>query len=442
MKAIRWISTNENVQWEEMDLAAVQTEAYGDTLEMTGTTDQVVDGFGGCFNELEWRALSHLPPTDRANLFEELFDPDKGCRFRICRLPVGANDYSLEWYSLDEHPDDYAMDHFTIDRDKNCLIPFIKEALAHQPDLKLFASPWSPPTWMKFPRAHNHGTMIWTKEIRDAYALYFLKFVQSYAEEGVRIDQIHVQNEPMSDQKFPSCVWTGEQFRVFIRDHMGPLFEANGIDTDIWLGTINGPEVDHRFLHTGYDQYSNLVLSDPAARKYIKGVGYQWCGKYAMQQTHMAWPEMKLMQTENECGDGSNSWAYAHYIFNLFRHYLVNGASAYVYWNMVLEPEGRSTWGWKQNAMVTVEPETGRMIFNPEFYVMKHFSHFIDAGAVRMEAKGHWAGNAVVFRNPDGNIVAVVGNGLDRARAFSFKAEGETVSLELPPMSWNTIVFE
>mgnify|MGYP001811335259 CR=1 FL=1 len=124
------------------------------------------------------------------------------------------------------------------------------------------------------------------------------------------------------------------------------------------------------------------------------------------------------------------------------RHYHVNGASAYVYWNMVLEPEGRSTWGWKQNAMVTVDPGTGKMVFNPEFYVMKHFSHFIDPGAVRLETKGHWAGNAVAFRNPDGRRIVVVGNGLGRTRNITLASAGETVAFELPPMSWNTFVLE
>jgi len=444
-KNIRWVSTTEQKQWKEMQVQVSQENpgsgSTPDTLEVTQETDQTMDGFGGCFNELEWRALSYLSESDQNVLFKELFDPNEGCRFRVGRLPVGANDYALEWYSLNETADDYKMEHFSIDRDKKCLIPFIQKAKALQPALSLFASPWSPPTWMKYPRAHNYGTMIWKKEILEAYALYFLKFAQAYETEGLPIHQIHIQNEPMSDQKFPSCIWTGEQFKEFIRDYMGPLFKEHGMNTEIWLGTLNGPEVDSRFLYTGYDQYANLVLSDVEARKYITGVSYQWCGKYAMQQTHMSWPEMKLMQTENECGDGKNTWEYAHYVFNLFRHYLVNGASAYVYWNMVLEPEGPSTWGWKQNSMVTVNPETAKMTFNPEFYVMKHFSHFIDVGAVRYVTKGHWAGNSVVFKNPDGQTVIVVGNGMKKDRDIVIIIDGETQHFCLPAMSWNTIVI-
>lgn len=388
-----------------------------------------------------WVALQKLNPGEREKVFTELFHPEGSLRFNFCRLPVGANDYALEWYSLNETDGDYEMRHFSIDRDRRILIPYIKEALKYRSDMKLFASPWSPPTWMKFPKAHNHGTMIWEKKVLEAYALYFLKFVQSYTAEGITINQIHVQNEPMSDQKFPSCIWTGEQFREFIRDYMGPLFEKNGMETEIWLGTLNGPEVDHRYLYTGYDQYANLVLSDPEARKYIRGVSYQWCGKYAIQQTHMSWPELKLMQSENECGDGQNTWEYAAYIFNLFRHYFINGVNSYIYWNMILLPEGASTWGWKQNALFTVDPETGSVIYNPEFYVMKHFSHFVKQGAKRLGIKGHWAGTSVVFENPDGQIVLIVGNGLPRERSITYRGGSGEKSFLLKPYSFNTIIF-
>lgn len=437
---IKWVSTTEQQQWEENK---IELSAEGnDTLELTGDSFQTIDGFGGCFNELGWIALSQLDEEKKNEIFSELFDKEKGCKFNFCRLPVGANDYSAEWYSYNENDGDYNMEKFSIERDKHYLIPYIKKAMELQPDLKLFASPWSPPTWMKFPRAYNHGTLIWEKKNLEAYALYFLKYVKAYEAEGININQIHVQNEPMSDQKFPSCIWTGEQFREFIRDYMGPLFEKNEIDAEIWLGTLNGPETDSRFLATTYDKYANAVLSDEEARRYIKGVSYQWAGKYGIQQTYLSYPELKYMQSENECGDGTNTWEYARYIFNLYRHYFSNGVGSYIYWNMVLELEGRSTWGWKQNSMITIKPETKEVIYNPEFYVMKHFSHFVKKGAVRLGIKGHWAGNSTAFKNPDGEIVLVVGNGLTRPRSFTFKGEDKKLTLELKPLSFNTIIIK
>ncbi|HEX2950909.1 MAG TPA: glycosyl hydrolase [Armatimonadota bacterium] len=438
-QTIQWIETTPECPWNHRDISTQGTAR--DTLEITGEEGQVIDGFGGCFNELGWIALTHLPEAERARIFDRLFAPDGDLRFTQCRLPVGANDYSAEWYSYSEVADDYAMEHFSIERDRHYLIPYIKEAYRRQPQLRLFASPWSPPTWMKFPRAYNHGTLIWEKENLQAYALYFLKFIQAYAAEGITIHQLHVQNEPMSDQKFPSCVWSGEQFRDFIVNYLGPLFDTHHCDTEIWLGTLNGPETDNRMLYTGYDQYANLVLSDPQALAYIKGVSYQWAGKFAIQQTSASYPELRYMQSENECGDGTNTWEYARYIFNLFRHYLSNGVNSYIYWNMVLEPGGRSTWGWQQNALMTIDAKAEMVTINPEYYVMKHYSHFIQPGAVRLVTRGHLTGNAVVFRNPDGAIVAVVGNGLPHARCFTFKAANREFTAELRPYSFNTFVI-
>lgn len=437
---IRWISTTREKQWEQKEVSPIP--AREDTLEMTGERHQTVEGFGGCFNELGWIALNKIGEEAKQQILDELFDPENGCKFNFCRMPVGANDYSAQWYSYNEVAEDYEMRHFSIERDRSYLIPYIKEAQKRRPDMKLFASPWSPPTWMKFPRAYNHGTIIWEERILKAYALYFLKFVKAYEVEGIKINQIHVQNEPMSDQKFPSCIWTGEEFREFIANYMGPLFEKEGLDTEIWLGTLNGPEVDHRFLHTMYDDYANLVLSDPDARKYIKGVSYQWQGKNALQQTYQSWPEMRLMQSESECGDGNNTWEYARYVYYLFRHYFTNGVNSYIYWNMVLEPGGMSTWGWHQNSLITVRPDTKEVVYNPEFYLMKHFSYFVKPGAVRMGTRGHWSGSSVVFENPDGEIVIIVCNGMNKKRTFTFKGNGKEMTVELKPFSFNTLTVQ
>lgn len=101
----------------------------------------------------------------------------------------------------------------------------------------------------------------------------------------------------------------------------------------------------------------------------MSGVGYQWAGKGAVQRTHQSWPDLRLLQTESECGEGSNTWEYAHYVFTLLHHYLSNGVNGYVYWNMVLPPGGRSTWGWPQNSMLTVDATLQTVTYNPEFYV-------------------------------------------------------------------------
>jgi len=265
---VQWVSTTEKTPWENLNVACAEPSA--DTLELSGEKYQYIEGFGGCFNEQGWDVLSALDQNERDKVFEELFHMEKGCKFNYCRLPVGANDYSLEWYSYNENDGDYEMEKFSIDRDLKYLVPYIKKAQEYNPDIKFFASPWSPPTWMKYPKAYNYGTLIWDKKILEAYALYFMKFVKAYEAQGIKISQIHVQNEPLCDQKFPSCLWKGEQLNEFIRDYMGPLFRENNLDTEICLGTINGPEEDNRL----YDNYVNLVLSDPETGKYVKAVGF------------------------------------------------------------------------------------------------------------------------------------------------------------------------
>lgn len=322
------------------------------------------------------------------------------------------------------------------------LIPFIKEALAIQPRMTLFASPWSPPTWMKNPRAHNYGKLIWQPEYLGAYALYFQKFVEEYRKTGIKIDQVHVQNEPMSTQKFPSCVWSGEEMRDFIRDWLGPRFHQAKLDCEIWLGTINGPEFDERKFITGYNQYADLVMADPQARTYVAGVAYQWAGKNAIQRTHQAWPELRIIQSENECGDGANTWIYADYVFDLFYHYLSNGASAYVYWNMILDPNGESTWGWKQNSLYCADAATGALIRNPEYWIMKHFASHIRPGAVRVGLGGQWSGNAVAF--VDGaKTTIVIKNPFAQSQTLRLKlADDSSYGIELPAQSYNTIVIE
>ena len=218
---MKYIASAPDKQWVEKETAAFAGKAQ---LSLTGEKFQTVRGFGGCFNELSRIAMECLTDEQRGEIMDSLFNEENGCNFKICRVPIGASDYAAEWYSCDETDGDYALEHFNIERDKVYLLPYIREAMERQPELTLFASPWSPPTWMKFPKAYNFGTLRWEEPVLKAYAQYFVKFVSAYAEQGVTVEAVHVQNEPIADQKFPSCVWTGEQLRDFIRDYLAPAF--------------------------------------------------------------------------------------------------------------------------------------------------------------------------------------------------------------------------
>jgi len=442
-KTIIWMETTREKQWRANTPEQIQGGV--ENLKVTHSTERIIDGFGSCFNELGLKAIDNLSESERNQVLDALFNVDGHCRFTLCRIPIGASDYALEWYSHNETDGDYEMKDFSIQRDQRYLIPYIKEALKRNPNIQFLASPWSPPTWMKYPKAYNFGTLRWENKVLKAYALYLVKFIQAYEKEGIIINQIHIQNEVVADQKFPSCKWTGEKLQVFIRDYLGPTLEAHGLKTEIWLGTINAPEPFNELAENelgDFDSYAGLVLSDPEAYKYITGVGYQWAGKYVIQNTVRSYPELKYLQTENECGNGKNTWEYAHYVYKLFHHYFINGVNGYLYWNAVLELEGESTWGWKQNSMITVNPKMKNFTFNPEFYVMKHFSHYVQKGAVRLETDGPFSGNAVVFKNPDDSIVIIIANPLNKLRSLQISINHKTYAFELKGSSFNTIVVK
>lgn len=391
-------------------------------------------GFGGCLNEAGIAALDSLPPATKKEILDDLFLPDR-MNLNFCRLPVGANDYALGWYSYDETEDDYALEHFSVEHDREYVIRFAKEALARNPGIMFFASPWSPPAWMKASRRYNGGSIRPERNVLSAYARYLVKYVQAYAAEGIRIAQINPQNEFASDNNYPTCTWTGDLMREFIAEYLGPAFAQSGLDTQIWLGTINGTGTLGGF-GSRYNEYTQKVLDDPAAYRFIKGVAYQWEGKNALRSSVESYPELGYIQSENECGDGSNSWEYANYVFELMRHYITGGVCAYVYWNTVLPRGGVSTWGWKQNSMITVLD--GKAQNEHEYYIFRHASSFVKRGAQVLRLGGQMSGNAFAFQNPCGQHVVVIQNPFDYEKTVSFGG----AACALAPQSVTTLIFE
>jgi glucosylceramidase len=402
-----------------------------------GAVFQTMDGFGGCFNEKGYEALGGLSDTLRSEVLRSLFDPGGKCRFTLCRTPIGASDYAMDWYSLNDNPGDYAMKRFSLDRDRRYLIPYIKSALRLRPDLKIWGSPWCPPAWMKgngyyaCQGMEEASRIRWEPATLAAYALYFSKYVQSYAKEGIPILAVHVQNEPYACQIFPSCLWTGEMLRDFIRDYLIPRFDGDGLAAEIWLGTIN---------HGDERAYAGVVFGDSVCRERVTGVGYQWDGKWAVRETRRKYPEKKIWQTESECGDGSNDLKAALYTFSLMKKYFEGGASAYMYWNMILDESGGSTWGWKQNSLITVNRFTASVKFNDEFFLMAHLSHFVRPGAVRIGTSGD-DGEAFAFRNPDGGLVLLSANPGFTARETTVRIGDRMLRVTVPEGSINTFII-
>ena len=430
-------TTSGQAPWQKSQIKVKKQENTNADIIISEIKEQPIDGFGGCFNELGWDALSLLSEQQRNRVLNDLFGPD-GARFTFCRLPVGANDYSRNWYSLNDTPGDFEMKNFSIERDKTGLIPYIKSALAINPDLKLWASPWSPPVWMKTtrhyataPGDHNDFTkenevegdhFIQKPEYLSAYALYLSKFIDAYKDNGINISLLQFQNEPYTKHQWPNCSWLPKSMANFIGKYLGPVFSEKHPDIDLYFGTFNCNKME-----------------DPEASKYIRGIGLQWEGKDIVAEVHRKYPAMKLMQTENECGGGTFDWGAAEHTFNLLKTYLDGGVNSYMYWNMVLADDGASTWGWKQNTMIRINSQTKEVIYTPEFYVMKHLSHFVKNGAHKLKVtKGD---DVLAFRNPDNKFIVICANKEDKPRNVQIACNGHIMDVQLAPKTFNTITF-
>lgn len=459
-----WVSTTQPQLWkEEVPLDITTASAQADVEIGVNKPQQTIEGFGTCFNELGWTSLSLLSAKDRESIFQELFAPGAGANFTICRMPVGANDFSRKWYSYNETDGDFAMKNFSIANDLETLIPFIKNAQKYNPSLKLWASPWSPPSWMKYNQHYaarsvlgnsNFQSEEWGMDMRGinngllpekegkegtdmfiqdekyfkAYALYFARFIQAYRQQKINIGIVMPQNEFNSAQPFPSCTWTAAGLAKFV-SYLGPQMQALGVN--VFFGTME--RANAKLVDT--------ILTDPKSSPYVKGAGFQWAGKDAIPIIHQQYPNLTLYQSEQECGNSKNDWKYCVYTWGLMKHYLSNGVNAYMYWNTSLKEGGISTWGWKQNSLVSVDTVSKTYKYNYEYYLVKHLSHFVKPGAKRLATSGAF-NNLLAFINPDKSIVVVAQNESDADKVIHLKVGDKAISPTMKANSFNTWVLK
>jgi len=182
-------------------------------------------------------------------------------------------------------------------------------------------------------------------------------------------------------------------------------------------------------------------LLDPKASNHIKGAGFQWAGKRAIPGIHRRYPDLKLYQTEQECGDGGNDWRYCRYAWTLMKHYLENGVSAYYYWNISLKEGGVSPWGWAQNSLVSINTKSKTFKYNYEYYLIKHLSRFVKSGAKRLNTKSLTGyENLVVFGNPDQSVAIAMQNDLCQQLPVRVKVGDKVIASTLEADSFNTFV--
>jgi glucosylceramidase len=438
----QWRCSTEGSVWvEEPDIPVANQitvpTAKGDRIFVnTERQLQLIDGWGGCFNERGWKAMEVLSPEARESVLKSLFDPNAGLKLNIGRTPIGASDYAISLYSLDETAGDYSMEHFSIDRDKEKLIPYIKAAEAIQPSLKLWGVPWSPPSWMKDNNNLVSGNIKDDDKTLDALALYFAKYIEAYKAAGLKLWMVMPQNEPSISSNYTSCQWTGAQLAKFIGYHLGPELKKEGLATKIYLGTVQNSD------RGGYPYWVGPSMEDAKVRQYIAGLGCQWSGSDAMAETHFLYPELKLMQSEAECGKpNTNDWAFGEKQFSLAHKWFGAGSGSNIVWNLVLDETGLSTAAWAQCSPIVVNSQTKVVTYTPFYYCYKHFSYYVQPGA-HVVATQSSTQNQVSFVNPNGQAVVVMNNPTAVAKPLTLYVDGKQIGpVTVPAHSFNTFTL-
>ena len=386
---------------------------------------QSVLGFGGAFTDSSCYLLSKMETSTRRRLIEELFGDD-GLRLSMGRTCIGSSDYSLNTYTLDDTAKpDPDLKQFTISHDRAYILPVLREAFEVRPDLFLFATPWSPPAWMKAGDSLYGGNM--RTQYFESYADYFVKFLRAYAAAGVKVSAITVQNEVDTDQdgKMPAALW-GQEYEIgFIKSSLGPALRKAALDTKIWL-------LDHNFNLWGR---ALDMLSDPDVCQYVEGVAWHgYAGEpSAMRTVHNAYPEKDAYWTEGGSmvtdSDFDTNWAkWSATYAQLFK----NWSRCAVAWNLLLNEKGGPNLGpFTCGGVVTVNSKTQELTRSGLYWALAHYAKNVRRGArVIATTAPQSAVEHVAFMNPDGGFVMVLANqGAEREVSCSTGAKSTTFAM-------------
>lgn len=425
------------------ELSFLKRPGSGSLVEIDrGTTFQRIEGFGGAFTEAGGWALSQVSREERTRVIRDYFDPNDGLGYNLCRTHINSCDFSLGSYSYDDVDGDVELRHFSIDRDRKYLLPFIKDALSLPGvQFRLIATPWSPPAWMKSNGDMNRGGKVLDR-YKKTWARYYCRYVKEYAKEGVSIWGVTVQNEPEATQTWDSCCYTAEEERDFIRHYLGPTLEEEG------LAHIKILAWDHN--RDRLYQRAKVILSDPVAARYVWGMAFHWYSGDQFEnvaKVSTEFPDKKLILTEAcvEChgmGVGLHDWSigerYAHNIIGDLNH----GAAGWIDWNMVLDERGGPNHaGNFCNAPVIVDTKSGMVHRQSSYYYLGHFSKYIRPGAVRIQANtADRSLETTALQNPDGSVVVILLNTTNAERKATLKEKDMTADFTCPAHSILTLI--
>jgi glucosylceramidase len=420
---------------DSLSFGATRAPALTIAVEPAKTYQQM-DGFGASLTDSSaWLLYNKLDAAERKELMVKLFDPVHGIGLNFLRQPMGASDFALEDYSYDDlsaGESDPELKHFSVAHDQAYIIPVLKEALAVNPHLKIIATPWSAPGWMK-----TSGELIGGRlkpEAYGAFAKYFVKFVQAYEAAGIPVYAITMQNEPLYiPNDYPGMGMNGHEQAVFLRDHLGPAFRAAHLKTKIMV-------FDHNW---NLIEFPITLLSDAKAASFVDGIATHCYGgtPAAQEELHDRFPGKPIWLTECSGGEwqtGRILDEQTSLIINSTRHW----AKSVILWNLALDQDhGPYKGGCKTcRGVVTVNdiasPST--VATTVDYTALGHASKFLSPGAVRIDSNTfeHGSLEDVAFRNPDGSIVLLVLNGSNEPvqfnvewhrRYFSYQLQGGTV---------------
>jgi glucosylceramidase len=409
-------------------------------------TFQTFLGIGGALTDASAETFGKLPKAKQQELLTAYFDRDRGIAYTLARTNIHSCDFSSGSYTYVTEGDK-ELKSFSVEHDRQFRIPFIKQALAAAGGrLNLFASPWSPPAFMKDNNNMLRGGKL-KPEFYQSWADYFAKFIKAYEREGVPIWGVSIQNEPMATQKWESCIFSAEDERDLLKNHLGPTIRREGLAAKKIIVWDHNRDLIY--------QRARTILTDPQAAQYVWGVGYHWYEPWSggepmfdnVKLVREAFPDKHLIFTEG-CADSFKPERLSDWkLGELYGRSMINdfnsGTVGWTDWNVLLDETGGPN--HVQNfcfAPVHADTRTGELIYTNSYYYLGHFSKFVRPGAKRIASSPSRSPLlTTAFVNPDGKIATVVMNRTDQKIAYFLWVDGQAAEVESLPHSIQTLVF-
>lgn len=441
-KAELWLTTLDKESLLEKKVLEFQKGGEVDA-DATITVDtsksfQEIDGFGYTLTGGSALHINNMSDSARTALLQELFGTGENeLGVSYLRLSIGASDLDRAPFSyndLEAGETDVDLDKFSLANDTVNLIPVLKEILKIAPDIKIMGSPWSPPVWMKDNHDTRGGSLL--EEYYPVYAQYFVKYINAMAEEGISIDAITVQNEPLHPGNNPSLLMLAEDQAEFIKNHLGPAFENNNIDTKIVIYDHNADRPD----------YPISILNDPEAAQYIDGSAFHlYGGKIdALSKVHAAHPDKNIYFTEQWVGaPGDFAKEMSWHIENLIIGATRNWSRTVLEWNLAADEnqDPHTDRGGCDRCLGALTINGDKITREPAYYIIGHASKFVRPGSVRVASNEPENIPNVAFKTPKGQVVVIVQNTSEKEKSINIQCGGDQVKFKLSAGAVGTIVL-